>query len=186
VGRARGRISARPPGLQWKHDVGPVRNAGPPMKADAKVDAKSSGQSRTSFYSTLMNWGLTVLLRRAKGPVSSNSPANGTKSTSAGPASPIYTPNTPSASSSAPTTAPPTTTGKIERAMTVPQRRDSSGGPATTRNAKIDGVVINIYGDKQRDKCAELVYDALAIDSEACRCLFLFILALRSSDRWAF
>lgn len=35
----------------------------------------------------------------------------------------------------------------------------------TLRNHTTDGVTINFTGDKTRDKCAELVYDALACDS---------------------
>ena len=35
------------------------------------------------------------------------------------------------------------------------------------RSAKSDGVKIDYSGDKTRDKCAELVYDALVFDSGA-------------------
>ena len=43
----------------------------------------------------------------------------------------------------------------------------SAAKPATLRTAKLDGVTINFTGDKTRDKCAELLYDALASDSGA-------------------
>lgn len=33
-----------------------------------------------------------------------------------------------------------------------------------TRTAKSDGISINV-GDKTRDKCVELIYDALSLDS---------------------
>lgn len=36
-----------------------------------------------------------------------------------------------------------------------------------TRSAKTDGVKIEYTGDKTRDKCAELMYDALVFDSGA-------------------
>jgi transcription elongation factor S-II len=35
----------------------------------------------------------------------------------------------------------------------------------STRTAKSDGVKIDVLGDKTRDKCMELIYDALALDS---------------------
>ena len=35
------------------------------------------------------------------------------------------------------------------------------------RSAKTDGVQTDITGDKTRDKCVELIYDALASDSGA-------------------
>ncbi len=36
-----------------------------------------------------------------------------------------------------------------------------------TRSAKSDGVKVEYTGDKTRDKCAELIYDALVFDSGA-------------------
>ena len=36
-----------------------------------------------------------------------------------------------------------------------------------TRSAKSDGIKIEYTGDKTRDKCAELIYDALVFDSGA-------------------
>ncbi|KAI3598042.1 transcription elongation factor s-ii [Moniliophthora roreri] len=57
--------------------------------------------------------------------------------------------------------------------------KSSTNGPATpvtptastakteTRTAKSDGVTINFTGDKTRDKCTELIYDALVSDSGA-------------------
>ncbi|KAL0574546.1 transcription elongation factor TFIIS [Marasmius crinis-equi] len=43
----------------------------------------------------------------------------------------------------------------------------STTKPAVARTHKTDGITINFTGDKTRDKCAELVYDALASDSGA-------------------
>lgn len=53
-----------------------------------------------------------------------------------------------------------------------------SSGPATpitptasskveARSAKGDGVNVNITGDKTRDRCLEILYDALSADSGA-------------------
>jgi transcription elongation factor S-II len=39
--------------------------------------------------------------------------------------------------------------------------------PSSARNAKNDGIKIDLTGDKTRDKCMELIYDALASDSGA-------------------
>ena len=39
--------------------------------------------------------------------------------------------------------------------------------PTDNRSAKSDGVKIDFTGDKTRDKCAELIYDALVFDSGA-------------------
>lgn len=36
-----------------------------------------------------------------------------------------------------------------------------------TRSAKSDGIKVEYTGDKTRDKCAELIYDALVFDSGA-------------------
>ena len=50
---------------------------------------------------------------------------------------------------------------------------DSAGSPTTptvssfSRSAKTDGIVINATNDKTRDKCIELIYDALVLDSAA-------------------
>lgn len=43
-------------------------------------------------------------------------------------------------------------------------------GISALRSAKIDGISINIYNDKTRDKCIELIYDALSCDSGAREC----------------
>ncbi len=57
-----------------------------------------------------------------------------------------------------------------------------------TRSAKSDGVKIEYTGDKTRDKCAELVYDALVFDSgarmsnEPSVCGFTLILLFTASD----
>lgn len=43
----------------------------------------------------------------------------------------------------------------------------ASTNKTDARTAKTDGVKIDITGDKTRDKCVELIYDALASDSGA-------------------
>ena len=43
----------------------------------------------------------------------------------------------------------------------------SGAKPTDNRSAKSDGVKIDFTGDKTRDKCAELIYDALVFDSGA-------------------
>jgi hypothetical protein len=53
--------------------------------------------------------------------------------------------------------------------MTPTPATPTSANPSKNdlRSAKIDGVQIDITGDKTRDKCVELIYDALASDSGA-------------------
>jgi transcription elongation factor S-II len=46
----------------------------------------------------------------------------------------------------------------------APAPAAASNAPA--RTAKTDGMKFNALGDKTRDKCAELMYDALALDSD--------------------
>lgn len=53
--------------------------------------------------------------------------------------------------------------------MTPTPATPTSANPSKNdlRSAKTDGVQIDITGDKTRDKCIELIYDALASDSGA-------------------
>jgi transcription elongation factor S-II len=53
--------------------------------------------------------------------------------------------------------------------MTPAPATPTSANPNKTdlRTAKTDGVKIEVTGDKTRDKCVELIYDALASDSGA-------------------
>lgn len=44
------------------------------------------------------------------------------------------------------------------------------GSQDVARSAKLDGVKVNATGDKTRDKCIELIYDALSIGSTARTC----------------
>ena len=57
----------------------------------------------------------------------------------------------------------------------TPATPTTSGGggkfSSDSRSAKSDGVKIDYSGDKTRDKCAELIYDALVFDSAACKLL---------------
>ncbi|KAA1470900.1 transcription elongation factor [Dentipellis sp. KUC8613] len=50
---------------------------------------------------------------------------------------------------------------------TTPLANNSNGSLNSTRTAKSDGVKLDATGDKTRDKCMELIYDALAFDSGA-------------------
>ncbi|KAH8114268.1 transcription elongation factor [Phellopilus nigrolimitatus] len=44
---------------------------------------------------------------------------------------------------------------------------NASFSKGAVRSAKADGVVINVTADKTRDKCIELIYDSLSLDSGA-------------------
>lgn len=76
---------------------------------------------------------------------------------------------TPSAPSRAPSTPiTPTATSAVN---------SLAAGKGEVRTTKTDGVSTNVSGDKTRDKCIEIIYDALASDSGARRfhrCLALF------------
>lgn len=113
--------------------------------------------------------------------------ASTANSTAASP-SPAPTPKSPAApspstSSAAPAAVTTTTTNKpgpspaagetSTSAAAPPVRRQSSGGPSgAPRTHKSDGIAFgqgdnNKTGDKTREKCCELIYDALAQDSGA-------------------
>jgi len=64
-------------------------------------------------------------------------------------------------------TASTTTSQTPSTPMTPTMSTSGSGSKADQRTAKSDGVKIDTTGDKTRDKCAELIYDALASDSGA-------------------
>ncbi|TBU27430.1 transcription elongation factor [Dichomitus squalens] len=49
----------------------------------------------------------------------------------------------------------------------TPTASNAGGKFSDTRSAKSDGVKVEFTGDKTRDKCAELIYDALVFDSGA-------------------
>jgi len=51
----------------------------------------------------------------------------------------------------------------------TPTAQSPSAGksPLAERSAKTDGIRVEVTGDKTRDKCIELIYDALAVDSGA-------------------
>lgn len=75
----------------------------------------------------------------------------------------------------APSPAPPTAT------TPAPKRRESLLGAPRTH--KTDGIEFHkgegSTGDKTRDTCVQLVYDALASDSDARSCAFYNLLAFR-------
>ncbi|KAL6303618.1 transcription elongation factor [Sparassis latifolia] len=59
-------------------------------------------------------------------------------------------------------------TMSVSTAPTTPVTPTVAGGSKTDlRNAKGDGIKSAVTGDKTRDKCLELIYDALAFDSGA-------------------
>ncbi|KAI0942698.1 hypothetical protein AcW1_003259 [Taiwanofungus camphoratus] len=68
-------------------------------------------------------------------------------------------------------TASTATTASASATPSTPQTptisSSGSGSKSDMRTAKSDGVKIEVIGDKTRDKCLELVYDALAFDSGA-------------------
>ncbi|EMD35725.1 hypothetical protein CERSUDRAFT_115683 [Gelatoporia subvermispora B] len=64
-------------------------------------------------------------------------------------------------------TASTTTSQTPSTPMTPTMSTSGSGAKMDHRTAKSDGVKIEVTGDKTRDKCAELIYDALAFDSGA-------------------
>ena len=49
----------------------------------------------------------------------------------------------------------------------TPTSPTARNGPGVQRSAKVDGVVFPSLGDKTRDTCRALIYDALAVDSGA-------------------
>lgn len=49
----------------------------------------------------------------------------------------------------------------------TPTSPTARNGPAVQRSAKVDNVVFPGLGDKTRDTCRSLIYDALALDSGA-------------------
>ncbi|OCH85855.1 transcription elongation factor [Obba rivulosa] len=59
------------------------------------------------------------------------------------------------------------TTSQTPSTPMTPTMSTTSSAKMDQRTAKSDGVKIEITGDKTRDKCTELIYDALAFDSGA-------------------
>lgn len=63
-----------------------------------------------------------------------------------------------------------TTASAPSRTPSTPMTPTASAGSynkGEVRTSKSDGVKINVTGDKTRDKCIEIIYDALASDSGA-------------------
>lgn len=52
-------------------------------------------------------------------------------------------------------------------ASPAPSTPTAATSNSDIRSSKSDGININVTGDKTRDKCLELIYDALAFDSGA-------------------
>ncbi|CCL98876.1 uncharacterized protein FIBRA_00883 [Fibroporia radiculosa] len=69
------------------------------------------------------------------------------------------------ASTSTATSATPS--GTPSTPITPTMTMANGGSKGELRTAKTDGIKMNITGDKIRDKCVELIYDALASDSGA-------------------
>ncbi|KWU46834.1 transcription elongation factor, partial [Rhodotorula sp. JG-1b] len=92
---------------------------------------------------------------------------SGSKKTESAFAAPVDKPSTTSSSTAAPINGG--SAASPSSAPTAPLRRQSSGGPPRTHKA--DGIDFakgeGATGDKTRDKCCELIYDALAQDSGA-------------------
>ncbi|KAF8590395.1 transcription elongation factor [Ramaria rubella] len=75
------------------------------------------------------------------------------------------------AGAAAPAGTKPTGTVQVQglrRASVVSQQSPASPStPSAVRTAKSDGVATNVIGDTVRDKCMQMLYDALAFDSGA-------------------
>jgi hypothetical protein len=63
------------------------------------------------------------------------------------------------------TPAPTTPVTAAAPKLPPPKATPAAAAKPTVRTAKSDGVKMDILGDKTRDKCMELIYDALALDS---------------------
>ena len=62
--------------------------------------------------------------------------------------------------------APPTKAPPLRKASTASVSAATAGASNSgARTAKSDGVSTSITGDKTRDKCIEILYDALALES---------------------
>lgn len=76
--------------------------------------------------------------------------------------------------------------GSVAESTGTPPITPTAASPTVTlkgqsRSAKLDGVDLDITGNKTRDKCIELIYDALSIDSGARTLLCVFIAVKRSN-----
>lgn len=137
---------------KWKADVG--------QSGSKKTAAAASSTATSSAPSP------AAAARTPKSPTPKAEPATATPSTkastSSSAAAPTNATNGGASSSSASATTP--------AAPIAPLRRQSSGG-GPPRTHKADGIDFakgeGATGDKTRDKCCELIYDALAQDSGA-------------------
>ena len=128
---------------KWKSDVGAAK----PAKASAESATPCQSLVTTLLDHVLMTRVASVLPSPSPGP---NSPAVPRKTDPTPPSEPP----TPVASSS---TSAPARPAAVER-------RFSLNGAARTHQT--DDITFNL-GDKTRSKCLELIYDALALESDA-------------------
>ncbi|GAA5866329.1 hypothetical protein JCM3774_006617 [Rhodotorula dairenensis] len=128
-----------------------------------KADVGQSGSKKTAAAAAASSSTATS---------SAPSPAAAASATPKSPtpkAEPAPASRPPPATSSTASNGATTTTTAPAPAPAAPLRRQSSGGPPRTHKA--DGIDFfkseGATGDKTRDKCCELIYDALAQDSGA-------------------
>lgn len=144
---------------KWKADVGPA--ASRPSKSDTSSESPSLPRLHA--------------IADSHSPIASNvaspSPAPGsppaTKASKPKPSiSSVASSSAPSTSASKPSPAPAPSTSS---APPAPKRRESlNGAPRTHKSDGLEfGKGEGSTGDKTRDKCAEMIYDALASDSDA-------------------
>lgn len=158
--------------FQWKRDVGPVRT---PAKAEPK-SKESIGSKLVQLVASPCG---IVLLLLAIGPAPGGS-------------KPQLANEVPSTSSTN-TSREPSVKPEVKTEPEVKQEKGSSAAPpapsssvaasksppvtGAPRNAKTDGVKLELYGDKTRDTCIGLLYDAIVFDSGARQYPFLVLLS---------
>ncbi|GAA5858399.1 hypothetical protein JCM8547_004678 [Rhodosporidiobolus lusitaniae] len=144
---------------KWKGDVGQTGSKKQTTAASKSAAASPSPTTTPASPnpSTSTSASITTTTTQTTLPPPVASPA---------PTTPAPAPSTSSTPAPAPAPAPP---------AAAPIRRQSSGGPPRTHKA--DGIDFardeKTTRDKTRDKCAELIYDALACDSGAPTSLIL-------------
>ncbi|GAA5955289.1 hypothetical protein JCM8115_001905 [Rhodotorula mucilaginosa] len=133
-----------------------------------KADVGQSGSKKTATAAAS-----STATSSAPSPAaaSARTPKSPTPKADTASAAPSAKPSTTSSSAAAPTNggSAASSSATTPAAPTAPLRRQSSGGPPRTHKA--DGIDFaqgeGATGDKTRDKCCELIYDALAQDSGA-------------------
>ncbi|GAA5996999.1 hypothetical protein JCM5350_001474 [Sporobolomyces pararoseus] len=133
---------------KWKGDVG--QTGGSKKASTSNVPSPSPApQSRPDPKSPVPAPPKpSVAVRSNAEPAPSNSTSSSSK--------PASSSTTAAPTSSNPSTGPP-----------AAKRRPSGGPPRSYKSDSVDSVNKNSTGDRTREKCVELIYDALASDSDA-------------------